>query len=154
MSIMKAGDVIFIWDDSLLSKLIRYFDGKGKFSHCVIMVSDTEVLEAQYSTKSHIIPFSYDNYEIVDLGLSDTQRKRVQELSHTLTGHRYDFIQIISYLIRDIFRKFRIINNPKNYICSEIVEILLQEVGVIQNDKNLRDMSPNELYKYLKSLKN
>jgi hypothetical protein len=151
---MKAGDIVFSRDNSLISKVVRYFDGNSKYSHCCIAVSENKVLEAQYFKRSKVVPFYFTDYEIIDLGLSDSQRKQIQELTPALIGHRYDYIQIISYFIRDIVgRKFRIVNSPTNYICSEIVEIILQNIGVIPNNKKLRNLTPNELYRYLTSLK-
>jgi hypothetical protein len=99
------------------------------------------------------VPLSYENYEIIDLGLSESQRRKVQELGLDLVGRNYDFIQILSYFIKDVFnKKFRILNNPSNMICSEIVEVILQEIGEIPKDKQLRNLTPNELYTYLTSL--
>jgi hypothetical protein len=150
---MQCGDIIFVRGNSLIAKAIEHFD--GYFSHCCIALSDQVVLEAQYGTKSRIVPFYFDDYEIVDLGLSDEQRQRVLEMGVNLVGHRYDLLQIWSIFIRDAWnRNMRITNSPNNYICSELVEILLQEVGVIPNDKSLRDLTPNQLYDYLKTLNN
>lgn len=150
---MKSGDIIFVKGHGIIERLIEFFD-KGRFSHVVIAVSDKDVLEAQYGTKSRVIPFYFESYEIVDLCLSELQRNRVKELSKELIGHKYDFIQVISYLIKDTFdRKFKVINNPNNYICSELVEVILQDIGVISNDKRLKNLTPNELYKYLITLK-
>jgi hypothetical protein len=151
---MKAGQIIFVRGTSLLSRLIEYFD-HGKFSHVFLCLSDNAILEAQYLTKSSIVPFHYQNtkYEIIDLNLTRSQRQRVQELGLSLIGHKYDYIQILSYLIKDtINKKFKIINNPNNFICSEIIEIILQDIVIIPSDKNLKDMTPNELFRYLKSL--
>jgi cell wall-associated NlpC family hydrolase len=151
---MRAGDIIFISGTSLLSRIVRFFDGKGKFSHVTIALSNNSILEAQYYKKSSIVPFSYEHYEIIDLGLSESQRRKVQELGLDLVGRNYDFIQIVSYFIKDVFNKrFRIINNPNDYICSEIVEVILQEIGVMPNDDSLKDMTPNVLFEYLTSLK-
>jgi cell wall-associated NlpC family hydrolase len=149
---MQVGDIVFTYDNSLLSKLIRYFDGHGKFSHCTIMVSENEMLEAQYLKKSAIVPFYIENYEVISLGLSDEQKSKIQDLAPKLVGVNYDYIQVFSYLLRDIFKHFRIVNSPRNFICSEIVEILLQDVKAIPLDKHFIDMSPNELYKYLTSI--
>jgi hypothetical protein len=151
--VMKCGNIVFVRGNSLLSKAIEHFD--GKFSHVFLCLSENAILEAQYSTKSCIVPFHYQNqeYEIVDLNLSRSQKQRVQELGLSLIGKKYDYIQIISYLIRDIIdRDFKIINNPNNLICSEVIEIILQDIGIIPNDKKLRDMTPNGLYRYLKTL--
>jgi hypothetical protein len=62
------------------------------------MVSDeNEMLEAQYYMNSRIVPFYFEDFEVVSLGLSDEQRKRIQELAPTLVGKRYDIFQIVKY---------------------------------------------------------
>jgi hypothetical protein len=147
---MKSGDIIFVRDNSLISKLIRLID-HGKFSHVAIAVSDSDILEAQYNTKTRITPFYFTDYEIVDLGLSDEKMKRVAELAPKLVGYKYDFLEIVTIFVRNVFdRKFRIFNSPKAYICSELVEFVLSDIGVIPKDKDLRNITPNELYDYLK----
>jgi hypothetical protein len=150
---MKSGDIIFVRGNSLISWLIKLFD-HGQFSHVAIAVSDNEVLEAEYNTKTRITPFYFTDYEIVDLGLSAEQMKRVEELAPKLIGYKYDFFEIVTIAIRNIFdRKFRIWNSPKAYICSELVEFVLSDIGVIPKDKDLRNITPNGLYEYLNKIK-
>lgn len=148
---MKSGDVVFVRGNSSISSLIRLFD-KGEFSHVAIYVSDKEVLEAQYFTKSSIVPFHFSDYEIVDLNLTNEQRKQISEIAPSLTGKQYDYVQILQYIIRKIFKEFKW-NNPNNMICSEIVDILLYTVGAIPEHDYLGNMTPNELYNYLTKLK-
>jgi translation initiation factor 2B subunit (eIF-2B alpha/beta/delta family) len=149
---MKAGDIIFVRGKSPISKLIQYFD-KGSFSHVAICLSNNAILEAQYFTKSRIVPFYFKNYEIVDLGLSETQRERVLELGLNLMGHYYDYIQVFSYFLRGVLNKeLKIYNSPNNYICSELIDIILTDIGVISKNKYLGNITPNELYKYLKTI--
>lgn len=152
---MKTGDIIFVKGNSPISWLVRLFD-KGSFSHVALCMSHNgnAILEAQYYKKSRIVPFSFTNYEIVDLGLSDSQRERVQELGLNLIGHPYDYKQIWSYFLRGVWnKKLKIYNSPSNYICSEIISIILQDIGVIPKEQQLRDKTPNQLYQYLRSMK-
>lgn len=150
---MKCGNIVFVRGTDILSKIIEHFD--GKFSHVFLCLSDNVILEAQFRAKSNIVPFHYQNteYEVIDLNLTRSQKARIQELALSLVGKNYDYIQILSYLIRDTIDKdFKILNNPNNLICSEVIEIILQDIGIIPNDKKLRDMTPNELFRYLKTL--
>lgn len=150
---MKSGDVVFVRGNSPISSLIRLFD-KGEFSHVSICVSDgcKEVLEAQYFTTSSIVPFHFSDYEIVDLDLTDEQRKQISEIAPSLTGRQYDYFQILQYIIRKIFKEFKW-NNPNNMICSEIVDLLLYSVDAIPEHDYLGNLTPNELYRYLTKLK-
>ena len=139
---MKAGDIIFVRGNTILSKCIRYFD-KGEFSHVAIAVSDTHVLEAQYFTKSRITPMYFTDYEIIDLGFTDEERMDTIKIGIELVGVWYDYFQAISYIFRTGF------NNPNHYICSEMIAILLDRLGKEQFQLET-NITPNQLYKKLK----
>lgn len=140
---MKAGDLVFVRGTSLISRLIRLFD-KGEFSHVAVAVSETEIIEINWNMKSKIVPFHYDNYEIVDLKLTDSERKHVSAYSKGLTGIWYDYTQILGYLIMN--NKF---NNPRYLICSELAYTILFEINRLPKGSN-KDVTPNGLYKLLK----
>lgn len=147
---MKTGDIVFIRGNSWISKLIRMLD--GEFSHLAIVLSDKgTVLEAQRFTKSRIVPFYFDNYEIVDLGLSQEQRDKLLKLSVDLVGYRYDYKQILGILWSKLFKTKRY-NNPNNMICSELLVYLLFQLDWFDNPSEaeyLLDATPNEIYSYL-----
>lgn len=147
---MKSGDIVFIRGKSPISKLIRLFD-PGNFSHVAICLSNNAILEAQYFTKSRIVPFYFKDYEIVSLDLSVSQRERIKELGLNLIGHYYDYRQIWGYFLRGVWNKdLKIYNSPNNYICSELISIILSDIGIVPKDRYLGDITPNELYSYLK----
>lgn len=141
---MKAGDIIFVRGDSIISRIIRLFD-RGCYSHVAIAVSDTEILEAQYFTRSRIIKNPYDSYDTISLELSNVEKVRLRKIAESLTGRWYDYRQVIGYVLRKPW------NNPNNMICSEIVATILYEFGY-NNQVELEEfrmMKPNELYRYL-----
>jgi cell wall-associated NlpC family hydrolase len=149
---MKAGDIVFVRGNSPLSHLIQFLD-KGEFSHVAIAVSNNEILEAQYFTKSRITPFYFKDYEIIDLGLLDSHRNRVEEISESLEGKIYDYFQVFLYFIRAVlYRELKIYHNPNYILCSELIDIILTEIGIIPKDQFLGNVTPNELYRYLKTL--
>ncbi|MFR7272437.1 hypothetical protein ACLVL5_06035 [Streptococcus pneumoniae] len=138
---MKAGDIVFVRGNSLVSRLVRLFD-RGKFSHVAIAVSDSEVIESNWNMKSKVVPFHYDDYEIVTLELSVNQRRRIPIVAKKYEGRMYDYLQVIAYIFKGR------LNNPRHLICSELVYNILSEVGYIHDD-SLRDITPNELYTLL-----
>lgn len=152
---MKAGDIVFVRGNSLISKMVRLFD-KGEFSHVAIAVSDTEVLEANWNIKTRITDFYFKDYEILDLGLTNEERKLIKEASPYLVGRYYDFPQITWYMIGKLFSfdaKNRF-NSPNNLICSEVIFYLLSEIGWLDEALDIDpDVTPNELYAILKSIK-
>lgn len=138
---MRAGDVVFVRGNSIISKLIRLFD-KGRFSHVAIAVSDTHVIETNWNMKSRVVEFKYKDFELVRLPLTEDQRIRVAVEAKMLEGVPYDYIQILFLMFSSR------LNNPRHFICSELVYTVLRNVGYL-NDTYLRDSTPNELYKAL-----
>lgn len=139
---MQAGDIVFVRGKTLMSKLIRFFD-KGEFSHVAMAVSPNLIIEAQYGTKVRIVPFrfNYEDCEIVDLGLTEEQRKQIQRNANKYVGKRYDYLQAIGLALK------RGIDNQNAYICTEIIHEML---GCVGYECCPNDMKPNELYRYLK----
>lgn len=159
---MNRGSIIFVRRKGIISKLIRLFDHRGKFSHVAIAISDTEILEADINIVSRVKKFNlkeYSYYEILDLGLSSEQQEKVVEISKAYIGKKYDYAQIFGYIIKNLFHlKGKILfNNPNNLICSELVFNVLDHLG-ITNDLGITgevrgiDLTPNELYDLLKYL--
>lgn len=157
---MNKGDIVFVKGKSIISKTIMAFD-KGKFSHCGIAISDSMMIEAEYSHKTGAVKFdpsNYLDYEVIDLGLTATQRESIRRESFAMVGKKYDFGQIIWYVIGDLFNikgKNRF-NNPNNLICSELVYIVLNnsnvldDLGIVESFSKGIDLTPNQLYDLLK----
>lgn len=158
---MKKGDIVFLQGKGFISRIVRFFDGGGKFSHVAIAVSDTRVIEADIGTRVSVRPFERNNYniiEVVDLGLSINKRREVVNSAMKMIGVKYDYVQLIWYGLKRLFKvkgKNRL-NNPKYVICSELVFIALDEIGVLKelginiSHKEGIDLSPNELYDLVK----
>lgn len=138
---MKAGDVIFVRGTSFISRIVRFFD-KGEFSHVAIAVSDYYVIETNWNMKSRIVPFHYEDFELIELNLTEYQRWRVPVIAKKYEGRMYDYLQVIGYIFKSR------LNNPRHLICSELVYNILSEVGYVR-DERLRDITPNELYTLL-----
>lgn len=153
---IKAGDIVFVRNDNwLTTKLITFFD-RGRFSHVCIATSDTHVIEAQYGTKARIIPFYYgqDEYEVIDLNLSEEEANKVVDVALNMTGKWYDYPQLIGYAIKKIFnlKSKNLFNNPNNWICSELVYNMLVSIGKISPNEEVFDLTPNQLYNFLENM--
>jgi hypothetical protein len=147
---MNTGDIVFIRGKNWISKLIRFFD-KGEFSHVAVFVSKNEIIEAQYTTEARIVPFTYKDYEVINMNMTTSQMEFVRILSKDIEGTRYDLKQILLLFIKLVFGlgglgKF---NDMKQLACSELAGVFLMETGY--GGEELIDMTPNELYRYLKS---
>lgn len=150
---MKAGDIVFVGGNGPIDKAIRVFD-KGPYNHVCIFVNDTQVLEAQYNTKVHIIDYPYDSPNfatgVVSLNLNSEQTAKLQKLADQYLGERYDYGDIFLIFLRLEFgihlQKF---HNDKEEICSELIAHLLIGLGLADNSSLF--LAPNELYRYLKN---
>src|SRR5690606_960018 len=148
---MRPGDVVFVEPDSLIGKIISLFD--VSFSHVAIAVSINEILEFNYFFYTLINQLRYNKYEIVSLTLIEEQRQLVPFVFQSLVGRRYDYFQIFwlfLYQILGLRGLKNIFNSPKRLICSETVVVVLNSIGYLPDYKELSDITPNELYKYLK----
>lgn len=152
---MKTGNLIFCQGNGFVSKLIRFID-KGEFSHVAIVYDSDSVIEAEYDTRAvHRIfnPDKYNKIAIADFGLTERQTDAVMYEAQFLLGKRYDYLQLLGYIIKRIFRlEGNRLNNPNNLICSELVFIVLDKSGVL-NDLNIKheflvgsDLTPNQLF--------
>jgi hypothetical protein len=150
---MKTGDVVFVSGSTIVSRLIKYFDS-GRFSHVALCVSSSHVFEAQYLTKTDIVPFHFTDYEIVKMNLTEKQKNDLICYIEKFRGRNYDYVRFLGHMLKLIFKLDLkgILNLKNNLICSEI-DILLYLVGAIPQDEYLGDKSPNQLYHYLKSVK-
>ena len=147
---IKAGDVIFIRGKGIISWLIKWID-KGEFSHVVMAMSDDTCINAEYGTRIAVVPFDYEDYEVIDLNLTKEQQELLSRIASNHIGKRYDYGQILYILLKRFF-KFKggnRFNSPNNYICSELVNDLLKSIEKIPDGIELTDCTPNQLYAYL-----
>lgn len=146
---MEIGSVIFVRGHSLVSSLIQKYD--GEFSHVCLALSKDRIIESQRFTKSRIVEFDYSDYEVIPLNLTEDEKYNLLKLSIQLTSYQYDYEKVWGYVLRRIFdwNKPNLYNNRENFLCSELVEILLYGIGKLPIEKNFGDKSPTELYMYL-----
>jgi hypothetical protein len=148
---MQAGDVIFVRGHNWISDAIRFFD-KGQFSHVCIAISDTEILETDLFTNAKIVPFHYDDYELIRLNLTPEQRAKVPEIANQLVGIKYDYLLVIWYMLKSIFKLKKPWELARHMICSELVDFVLYGIGAIPAIEYLSGESPNIMYSKIKLL--
>jgi uncharacterized protein YycO len=140
---MRAGDLIFVSGHDLLSNTIRWFD-PGQFSHVAVALSDTHLIESQYLTNVRIAEMDYEDYEIVDVGLSDSQRDQLVHLAIELVGKKYDYFFIIGLMFNE-----RGWNHPNELICTEVAIDLFKTLNIIPHTDVSPVVKPNEFYRYV-----
>lgn len=138
---MKAGDIVFVKGDSLISKAVRLFD-KGTFSHVAMALSSSHIIEAQYNSRVRIKPLDYENIEVFEMNMNISQRNALLQNAVNSTGKWYDYLQIIGFMLAPNRR----VGSPKQFICSELIHALLEGVGIEIGDEFT---TPNHLYQLL-----
>lgn len=158
---MRKGDIVFIQGNSIISRIIRMFDvdsngKKGRFSHVAIAISEKQMIEAEYNSKVSIVnicnhPEKISACEVVDLKINKEERQAIYEESMKFIGRKYDYVQIISYILNKLFG-FKLINNKKRFICSELVVASMYQAGLLRgvNYDDVANMTPNQLYEFIK----
>lgn len=149
---MQTGDIIFIGGNQIIDEIIRFFD-HGDYNHVAMFVSDTEIIEAQYNTKVHVVDNFYqytdDAICVIPMNLTDEQKEKLGKLKDQYIGEGYDYGDIfIKFLRLEFGINLEKFENPNEQICSELVGRLLVGLGLA--DKSVIDMAPNELFRYLK----
>ncbi|MFC7392149.1 hypothetical protein [Scopulibacillus cellulosilyticus] len=153
MNEFQAGDLIFVRGHGPISRLIEYFD--GKFSHVAIALSSHVILESQMFVNVRVAQMDFDDYEVINLGLTDRQRDIIVHKGIDMVGKHYDYAQVIWQGVMDIFhlRGRNLLNSPNKLICSEILINLLLAIHWFRDPKdikNIKDKTPNELYRLIK----
>lgn len=128
---MKQGEIIFVRTNSLVSKMIRFFD-KGKFSHVGIALDENHILDARLFGGVRRRHFNFNDYEVVKVNGD-------MEQALQFVGYKYDLWQFIWYGFR---YGDKVWNNPNELICSELI------AHYLLNNEYL-DLTPNELYEKL-----
>jgi Permuted papain-like amidase enzyme, YaeF/YiiX, C92 family len=158
--VLRRGDIVFVQGKGIIADITRFFD-KGMFSHCAIAISDSKVIEADIDTRVAVRPFIREDYKVIeaiDLGFTNKQRMDVYNSAVKQLGRKYDYIQLIWYALRKFLRLkgYNRLNNPRYVICSELVFIVLNETGILDElgikETAFRgtDLTPNELYDLVK----
>jgi hypothetical protein len=143
---VKTGDLIFIRGGNPVSFLVRLFD-RGKWSHCAIAVSDRHILEIDWFTTCRIVEMKYEDFEVVELGLSNEQLSKLPQLAINTVGINYDFKYIVGHLLKTN------LNNPRDMVCSEVLTYILGNLGWLNAEEmaTISDATPNELYAFIKN---
>lgn len=147
-------DIILFKSKSFIGDLIAKFS-KSKYSHAAIVFDvifgEPVLLEIDW-TKSRLVNLStferdYDVYGIKDI--TDEERKEFKRnviTSDKYLNKGYDYIQLFSTAQKVLFRAESVINRSDKYLCSEIVDISLYDIGInVVKDKERGLAIPEDL---------
>jgi uncharacterized protein YycO len=136
----------------LLNKIIALWT-LGKYSHCELVVKETELLYITYT--SHIayggvvcrtISKTSDEWDVIDLSKFDLNKEKAVNFCKSQIGKGYDLKAIfLTFVIP--FKK----QDRKKWFCSEFVTEALKASGLNIDKKSFR-IHPNKLYKILREI--
>lgn len=148
---LKKGDIMFCRTNGPISRLIRFLT-RGKFSHVALVVSDNEIIEADWFGVFTSPIAKYKYYEIKRCPfLSEHQRNILVHNAMVKQGLGYDYLlffamitRIFPFFKKDLTSKY---DSPNRWICSEIVDYAYQTVGVdLVPERKDDNVTPEEIY--------
>jgi len=155
----QSGDILMVHNNTWLGKAIRCIT-RSSFNHCGIFVSEDELVEATYKgvEQNNISKFdslvtsnkcSYSVYRVKNI--TSEQIQTVVNFVKQEVGDKYEITQIIELFFVFVFhlpRNLNLIDDKKQWICSELVAEAFQDAGIKFFDKiRVDDMVPGDIPK-------
>ena len=129
---LQKGNILACWDNSLISRVIRWIT-KSRVSHVAVMYDDALVIESWWNgvriVKLSDLKKRCNFYGLICGNLTKQELDGTIEYLQNSYESKYDFIQIITIGLHKLFG-FKIKDNNKKYICSELVWEAYKSVGI------------------------
>lgn len=140
---LKMGDIVFVKNDTFISKLIKRFTNSD-YSHCGIIISPMHIYETNYNINSSIQHFSYNKNmcDIYRVNFEFDEEKFKEFISNNI-GNKYDFMEILKIIFR-----INKADNDNEYICSTLVRDAFKYAsGIDLVDENIKVCTPEDIAK-------
>jgi len=134
---LKVGDILACKNNSFLSFAIRFLT-KSKYSHLAIIVSESEIIEADgivgFINRKNIN--EYKNYaDVYICGLNDKQRNDICNYAISKINAKYDYYLLFVLFVKFVFGIKIKIKDSEDDICSELVNDAYKSVGIMLSKK-------------------
>jgi len=150
---MKAGDLVFFKSTSLIGRIITKLT-KSEFSHVAMATDETHIIESNYYIKTREIELTPDRASHIAIyrvnELTPEQAERVVQFARMLIGTPYDFVGILVWFIRLLFKWNipNLVNDLNRMWCSELVDVAYSSVGIdLVPEQPYGDVTPEDLVK-------
>lgn len=153
---MKTGDLIlFSGNDfpSIITKIgnvigkILNINPSVKYTHCGVMISDIEIVEALNSgVKMRVFPYT-SGYEVYRGKFTEEQISQIKSYALSCVGEKYNWFLIISIAILKILHLewlFKGISH-KGQICSVLVGRCYEKAGYLFNNETIDVLDPSDI---------
>ncbi|MEC0231276.1 hypothetical protein [Paenibacillus alba] len=152
MVILQPCDVIFVTRkrktnviDRIIERIVRWATGSEIF-HVAYFISGEWAFEANsFRAAGDVSLTSYAEYSVKRLNLPNDVRERILNRILQTRGSKYGWIEALSLVAREKLGLHIYYDNPKKFICSEIiVQAVLEETGIRLTPKGA--ISPADLW--------
>jgi len=154
---LKVGDILACKSNSFLSFAIRFLT-KSKYSHLAIIVSESEIIEADgivgFINRKNINDY-INEADIYTCDLTDEQRQDVVEYAISKIGKKYDYFLVFVLFLRFTFGIKIKIKDTDDDICSELVNDCYSSVNLKLSKKRFPipdDVIKSGLLRYVGSI--
>lgn len=150
---MEIGDILLFYPESRFTRIISFLTNSD-YSHVGIYFGEIDGVSVMYDINGMVLKPTaiknvnrkYDVYRVKG-GLSKENKEKIREFLLDKSGIvHYDYIQLVGFLNRILFGIDNIFNNPDMYVCSELIDLVYQYIGVDLVDKyKSGNVSPADL---------
>lgn len=151
---MMLGDIIFIGDDSWISKLIQKYTD-CPYSHVAIYIGNDKIIEADYLGViiSDIAKYNHCRLARFSLHVAHADLYKFIDFVLTQYNRKYDYSLLLGYLLVFTFNACKkylgFFNCSDRWLCSELVAAGMEHVN-IKLPKSPQNMTPKDIYDFLK----
>ena len=147
---LKPGSFIVTHSDSFMDLFVHIFTN-SRWNHAALVASaDGAIIELETKgiQKKAIKEYPAKDYYLIDIAMSDEDRKQVIEYAHfMLKKHaKFGFLTIATIFFKIITKSRLVVKLDGTLICSEFVAKALAQGGVIW-DRDTSLITPADLYK-------
>jgi uncharacterized protein YycO len=145
----NKGDIILVTDNDLSAKIIK-FGTRSHWCHVAMIVDKSGTLVEAVNSGvqySHISAYDHLETRLIDVGLSDIDRERAVAFAISHVGNRYDWIDIASIGMTQVFRSKISFTTEGHFICSGLIGEALERGGV-SFPKEGNTLFPGDLAKF------
>lgn len=145
---LETGDVI-LKKGKGITRVVGWFTD-SKYTH-VGLVYEKEIIVHSHAQGVHPWDvYDLEPYDIYRLkgGLSEEEKGQLKDIlmNEIEKNIKYDYSQLIAYAYYAIFGGENKFNNPKQYICSELVDRVYKRLGYnLYPPKPVGDITPADL---------
>lgn len=155
---LQTGDIIFYSGKGIISKFIQWFT-KSKISHVSVVLStgkndERQVFIAEAQWGGFVFTKTYKPWIEQNCGvgrvfekMTATQRKQFRSSSIKLLGQKYDFMALVAIAKSIMGLAPKNDQNLQKVICSEAVELIYRDMGVVLVDDLPEYVTPADIYR-------